>query len=55
LYDIYAGLDYQFFKHVAIGIGINAVELNVEINKDNLDADIDWRYDGGLVFFKFDF
>ena len=55
LYDIYVGLDYQFFKHVAIGIGINAVELNVEITKNRLDADIDWRYDGGLVFFKFDF
>ena len=55
LYDIYAGLDYQFFKHVAIGIGINAVELNVEVTKDNFDGDIDWRYDGGLIFFKFDF
>ena len=54
-YDIYAGLDYQFFKHVAIGIGINAVELNIEITKDSFNGDIDWRYDGGLVFFKFDF
>jgi hypothetical protein len=55
LYDIYAGLDYQFFKHVAIGIGFNAVELDVEITKDSFNGDIDWRYDGGLVFFKFDF
>ena len=55
LYDIYAGLDYQFFKHVAIGIGINAVKLNIEIIKDRFNGDIDWRYDGGLVFFKFDF
>jgi len=55
LYDIYAGLDYQFFKHVAIGIGINAVKLNIGVSKDRFDGDIDWRYDGGLVFFKFDF
>ena len=55
LYDIYAGLDYQFFTHVAIGIGINAVELNVEITKDRFNGDIDWRYDGGMLFFKFDF
>ncbi len=55
LYDIYAGLDYQFFKHVAIGIGINAVKLDIGISKDRFDGDIDWRYDGGLVFFKFDF
>ncbi len=55
LYDIYAGLDYQFFKHVAIGIGVNSVKLNIGISKDNFNGDIDWRYDGGLVFFKFDF
>ena len=55
LYDIYAGLDYQFFKHVAIGIGINAVEIDIEISKDRFNGDLDWRYDGGLVFFKFDF
>ncbi len=54
-YDIYAGLDYQFFKHVAIGIGVNSVKLNVGISKDRFNGDIDWRYDGGLVFFKFDF
>ena len=55
LYDIYAGLDYQFFKHVAIGIGVNSVKLNIGISKDKFNGDIDWRYDGGLVFFKFDF
>jgi len=55
LYDIYAGLDYQFFKHVAIGVGINAVKINIGISKDRFNGDIDWRYDGGLVFFKIDF
>lgn len=55
LYDIYAGLDYQFFQHVAIGIGINAVKLNIGVSKENFNGDIDWRYEGGLVFFKFDF
>ncbi len=55
LYDIYAGLDYQFFKHVAIGIGINAVKLNIGVSKDRFNGDIDWRYDGGMIFFKFDF
>jgi len=55
LYDIYAGLDYQFFKHVAIGIGVNAVKLNIGVSKDRFNGDIDWRYDGALVYFKFDF
>ncbi len=55
LYDIYAGLDYQFFKHVAIGIGVNAVKINIGISKERFNGDINWRYDGGMVFFKFDF
>jgi len=55
LYDIYAGLDFQFFKHVAIGVGINAVKINIGVSKERFDGDIDWRYDGGMVFFKFDF
>ena len=55
LYDVYAGLDYQFFEHVAIGIGINAVKLNIGISKDRFNGDIDWRYDGGMLFLKFDF
>lgn len=55
LYDVYAGLDYQLFEHVAIGIGINSVKLNVGVTKNNFNGDLDWRYDGGLLFFKFDF
>lgn len=55
LYDVYAGLDYQLSEHVAIGIGINSVKLNVGVTKNNFNGDLDWRYDGGLLFFKFDF
>lgn len=55
LYDLYAGFDYQFFEHVAIGLGINSVQLNVGIDKSNFNGDLNWQYDGGLLFFKFDF
>ena len=55
LYDIYAGVDYQFSEHVAVGVGINSVGLDVEVAKNNFDGNLDWRYDGGLLFFKFDF
>jgi len=55
LYDFYAGLDYRLFEHVAIGVGINSVKLDFGVTKENLTGDLDWRYDGGLLFFKFDF
>jgi hypothetical protein len=55
LYDFYAGLDYQFFDHVAIGVGVNSVRMNLGVTKSNFNGDLDWRYDGGLLFFKFDF
>mgnify|MGYP001825602995 FL=1 len=55
LYDFYAGLDYQFFDHVAIGVGVNSVKMNLGVTKSNFKGDLDWRYDGGLLLFKFDF
>ena len=55
LYDIYAGLDYQLFEHVAIGVGINSVKMDIGVTKANANGNLDWQYDGGLMFFKFDF
>lgn len=55
LYDVYAGVDYQITDHVALGAGFNLVNINVGVSKPNLDGDLDWRYDGGLLFLKFDF
>jgi opacity protein-like surface antigen len=55
LYDVYAGLDYQLTQHVAVGLGLNSVKLNLGVDKGNFDGDLDWRYDGGLLFLKFDF
>jgi opacity protein-like surface antigen len=55
LYDVYAGLDYQLTQHVAVGLGLNSVKLNLGVDKGNFSGDLDWRYDGGLLFLKFDF
>jgi len=55
LYDVYASVDYQITDHVALGAGINLVNINVGVTKPNLDGDLDWRYDGGLLYLKFDF
>jgi len=40
---------------MSVGLGINSVKINVGIAKGNFDGDLDWRYDGGLLFLKFDF
>jgi len=55
LYDLYAGFDYRIFDHVEIGVGINSVRMDLGISNDNFDGNFDWQYDGGLLFFKFDF
>jgi hypothetical protein len=55
LYDVYAGIDYQLTRHVALGVGVDSVKSNVGIAKPNLDGDLDWRHDGGLLFLKFAF
>lgn len=55
LYDIYAGVEYHLFEHLAIGAGYNGVGFDVGVEKNNFDGNLDWHYDGGLVFFKFDF
>ncbi|MCH5374281.1 MAG: porin family protein [Planctomycetes bacterium] len=55
MYDLIASVDYQVTNHVALGAGIDVVNMNVGISKPNLDGDLDWRYDGGLLFLKIDF
>ena len=55
LYDIYAGLDYQLFDRMAVGFGINSVRMDIGVTKVNATGNLDWRYDGGLLFIKFDF
>ena len=55
LVDLYAGIDYRLFEHVAIGVGLNSVKLDVDVSDSNLAGSLDWQYEGGLIFFKFDF
>lgn len=55
LYDIYAGLDYGFSKHVAIGLGINSVKMDLGLTKTNFTGDLDWQYEGALLYLKFNF
>jgi len=55
LVDLYAGIDYQLFERAAIGLGLNSVKLDVGISDASLNGDVDWGYDGGLLFIKVDF
>jgi len=54
LHDVYAGLDYSFSEHVALGIGINSVKMDLGVTKTDLSGRLDWRYEGALLFLKFD-
>lgn len=55
LVDLYAGFDYQAFENVAFGAGYNSVRLDIGVDSTDLNGDLDWKYDGILVFVKFDF
>lgn len=55
LYDLYLGLDYQLFDRMAIGVALNSVKMNLGVDKENINGNLDWDYDGGLIFLKFDF
>jgi hypothetical protein len=54
LYDVYAGLDYSFSEHVALGVGINSVSMDLGVTKTIFPGELDWQYGGALLFLKFD-
>ena len=55
LYDFYAGIDYQLFKNMAVGIGYNSVRFDLGVSEERFNGNLEWNYDGGLIFFKFEF
>ncbi len=55
LYDVFVGLDFSVTKAIAIGVGINAVELDVAVSKSSFQGDLNWQYEGALAYLKFDF
>ena len=55
LYDVFVGLDFSATKNIAVGVGVNAVELDVGVSKNSFDGEVSWQYDGALAYLKFDF
>lgn len=50
LYDVYAGLDYQWFDQFAVGVGYNNVAFNLDVAKTNFNGNLDLGYAGLMVF-----
>jgi hypothetical protein len=55
LSDLYAGVDYRFRDRMAVGLGLNSVNLNVGVDSSGFNGNLDWRYTGGILSVKFDF
>ncbi len=55
LSDLYIGLDYQLFENTAFGIGFNSVAMDLSLDRSSFGGALDWKYDGGLAYLKFDF
>ena len=55
LYDVFAGVDFSINNTVAVGLGVNSVRLDVSVQESDFTGDLDWSYEGVLVFLKLDF
>jgi hypothetical protein len=55
LYDLFAGLDFSITDNIAIGVGVNAVKLDIDVSKSGFQGNMDWEYQGALAYLKFDF
>ena len=55
LVDLYAGLDYRVLDNLSLGVGVNSVDIGIDIEKTDFLGALDWQYIGGLVFLKFEF
>jgi len=55
LSDFYVGVDYQVVDRMAIGLGYNSVSIDIDSTNTDFSGDLDWTYDGALLYFKFGF
>ncbi|HWM28642.1 MAG TPA: hypothetical protein VNQ14_09300 [Woeseiaceae bacterium] len=55
LYDLFVGLDFNITEKIAVGAGLNSVQLDVGVSKSGFQGDLDWQYDGAMAYVKFDF
>ncbi|MGH8168618.1 MAG: hypothetical protein ACREQ1_15365, partial [Woeseiaceae bacterium] len=55
LYDLFVGLDFNITETIAVGAGLNSVQLDVGVSKTGFEGNMDWQYDGAMAYLKFDF
>lgn len=56
LTDLYVGADYSFNQRFALGLGYDRVSMRLEATEDRgLSGQLNWGYDGFLVYMKVDF
>ena len=55
LVDLYVGLDYGFSDSFSLGLGYNSVTFDIGVAEQDFTGDIDWGYQGAMIFLKFDF
>jgi hypothetical protein len=55
LSDLYVGLDYQWFANTALGIAYNAATIDIDTDGEDSIGEVDYSYDGALIYLKFDF
>ena len=50
--DIYVGMDYKLMKNLALGLAYDYVSADID-SVDSRITNLDWQYDGFLLYFKF--
>ena len=53
--DHYFGADYGFGKRMAVGLAYNKVSMGIRAQEAGFRGDVDWGYDGILLYYKVDF
>jgi len=48
-----AGVNYQMFEHVGLGLSYNLFDLDLNVNKDGWHGNVNTRYDGAFVHVSF--
>jgi hypothetical protein len=55
LYDIFAGIDFAMTDHLSLGLGFDAVQLDVAVRDSDITGDLNWAYSGAMLYLKGDF
>lgn len=55
LFDLSVMLDYAVRENISIGVGLNAVDVDVSIKQTKFSGSLDVDYLGALAYIKFDF